>query len=328
LSPWTNTDEAARLLESTGHDAEAVPFLQSLAASVPWNTSYRMRLAEAQLKLSDPSAAADSLHAITRSADAPYDLRVQAAEHLAALSSSGSVQPPNAPATELSLLTSVPHPTPAAARQPYFAAARVAAAAAPGLAKADRAALLHEAIAIAPEAREARQAKLDLLLLQTPSEPSSATLAIYNSLSNSDNPAGPQASPADQPDEAADETPSAASPSSPLDEAAPAANFPLPAARALDRATQIRLATLLASAFQRDGDPHQSLFFDRLAVAIDALNPKADPVVVKRLHDYEQALALEQQNAARRPLVHAALDQPRNVRPRLTAADLARAEAP
>jgi hypothetical protein len=85
---------------------------------------------------------------------------------------------------------------------------------------------------------------------------------------------------------------------------------------------------LLASAFNREHNLAQSLFFDRLAVHIDAQNPKPDPVVVKRLADFEAAQALEKKNALRRPLIHADLDQSVQVRPRLTLADQARAEAP
>jgi hypothetical protein len=71
-----------------------------------------------------------------------------------------------------------------------------------------------------------------------------------------------------------------------------------------------------------------SLFYDKLAVNIDARNPKPDPIVVKRLTDFEASLALEKKNALRRPLIHADLDQAVQVRPRLTLADQARAEAP
>jgi hypothetical protein len=104
--------------------------------------------------------------------------------------------------------------------------------------------------------------------------------------------------------------------------------FPFTLAQTLDRATQIRLAVLLASAYQREHNPGQSLYFDELAVAIDAKNAQADAVVVKRLTDYKAALALEKKNALRRPLIHSDLDQVNQVRPRLTAADVARAEAP
>jgi hypothetical protein len=74
--------------------------------------------------------------------------------------------------------------------------------------------------------------------------------------------------------------------------------------------------------------PAQSLVFDQLAVNIDAQNPRPDPVVVKRLTDYQGALALEKKNALRRPLIHNDLDQTNQVRPRLTLATQARAEAP
>ena len=104
--------------------------------------------------------------------------------------------------------------------------------------------------------------------------------------------------------------------------------FPAPMVSMLDRPTQIRLAVLLASAYNREHNTSQSLFYDQLAVNIDAQNPKPDAVVVKRLTDYKATLALEQKNAQRRPLIHADLSQPNQVRPRLTLADQARAEVP
>jgi hypothetical protein len=108
--------------------------------------------------------------------------------------------------------------------------------------------------------------------------------------------------------------------------AAPGFTFAL--AQTLDRPAQIRLAVLLASAYQRTQNPAQSLAYDQLAVNIDAKNAKPDAVVVKRLTDYKAALALEKKNALRRPLIHGDLDQVNQVRPRLTPADVARAEAP
>ena len=47
--PFENLDPAAALLEKTGHNAEAVEFLDQLVKSAPWDASYRLRLAQAKL---------------------------------------------------------------------------------------------------------------------------------------------------------------------------------------------------------------------------------------------------------------------------------------
>ena len=327
--PYANTDSAAALLESNDRYAEAIPFLASLTHSVPWNPSYRLRLGEAQLKSGQqPDNAEPLLIALASDITAPYSIRLQAARDRSTFPIKDQV--PNMGSGELVLLATQPSPTPASARQPYFAAARLAAASGPSTSKADRIALLHEAVAIEPSSDDTNRALLDLLLTQTPTDSASATLAIYKALSNA------QAENASQSQEdvesesdamAANETPE--DPSGLSGESGPEPMaFPFALAQTLDRPTQIRLATLLASAFNRDHNPAQSLFFDRLAVHIDAKNPKPDPAVVKRLADFEAAQALEKKNALRRPLIHADLDQPVQVRPRLTLADQARAEAP
>ena len=48
-NPFENLDPAAALLEKTGHNAEAIEFLDQLVKSAPWDASYRLRLAKAKL---------------------------------------------------------------------------------------------------------------------------------------------------------------------------------------------------------------------------------------------------------------------------------------
>ena len=320
---YTNTDSAASLLESSKLYAEAIPFLTSLVQSVPWNSAYRLRLAEAQLKKPNPQGAAALMTDVAKDNLAPYETRLQAARDLATLNSTAS----ELGSGELTLLATSANPSPAAARQPYFVAARIAAASASALAKPDRIALLSEALAIAPNGPAADRARLDLLLTFTAADSASATLALYEQIASV-----PHQAPVDSeteadgiapPDESAEDTYAAdtRNSSGPI-------SFPSALVSPLDRPTQIRLAVLLASAFNRDHNTAQSLFYDQLAVNIDAQNPKPDPVVVKRLADYKATLVLDQKNAQRRPLIHADLDQPNQVRPRLTLADEIRAEAP
>ena len=325
--PTVNTSYAASLLEATHHDAEAVPFLAALVQSVPWNSEYRLRLGEAELKSGDTGRASPLLTAVAKDATATYEQRVLAARNLG---STQSIAAQDSGSGELSLLASGSRLTPTAARQTYFAVAREAAADRAATTKMDRIALLRESIAMSPNGTTADHARLELLLTQTATESASATLAIYDSLSNGQL-NGNVTAPEGVLDESADVKDGP--PEDPADgdsggNAPGPTSFSIAPANALDRPTQIRLAVLLASAYMREHNPAQSLSFDQLAVNIDAKNLKPDPVVVQRLRDYEAALLLEQKNALRRPLIHAAQDQVNQVRPRLTVADQARAEAP
>ncbi len=330
-----NTDYAAGLLESTQHYAEAVPFLAALTRTVPWNAEYRLRLAEARMKTNDASGAKPLLKVVASDATVTYAQREAAARDLAALPSADASGLGSA---ELSLLASGGNPSATLARKPYFAVARVVAAASVSV-KADRVALLREAVSINPSGPDAQRARLDLLLAQTATDSPEGTLALFESVTNapetnnrssmseagdtesgSDAEGGPMPSPDDlAPNGTGDAEEESA-------RAAP--NFSFALAQTLDRPAQIRLAVLLASAYQRMRNTAQSLAYDQLAVNIDAKNAVPDAVVVKRLTDYRAALALEKKNALRRPLIHSDLDQVNQVRPRLTLTDVARAEAP
>src|SRR6266852_5731253 len=78
-NPYENLDPAAALLEMTGHNAEAVEFLDQLVKSAPWEASYRLRLAKARLAARDANASVDALAKIASSPEAAYNVRVEAA---------------------------------------------------------------------------------------------------------------------------------------------------------------------------------------------------------------------------------------------------------
>ena len=123
--PYANMDSAAALLEKTGHAPEAIGFLEPLAKSTPWEASYRLRLAKAQLAVAkDNSVAQESLARIAANGMDLYAVRVQAAETLGAV----SVRK-NLGSAELDLLAGgVKEITPAAADCTFFYDARLAAA--------------------------------------------------------------------------------------------------------------------------------------------------------------------------------------------------------
>ena len=335
-NPYLNADYAASLLEHNHHSAEAIPFLQSLVKSVPWDASYRLRLAQAELASNAKEQARIDLLTVARDASAPYDLRVQAARALVQLTS----QPIELGSKELSFIA---HPSSVgSARQPYFAEGRIAAAAAASTSASDRELLLREAISISPTGADADRARLDLLRLQPATADASATLAILRTISNaprddSSNPSGAgDDMESDNAPDATDDTADAAGtadPGTPVRGAAidspdnvvvPAASLP-PASASLDLATRIHLATQVASANERDGDLESALGYAELAVSLSSQAPQ--PELTRRRDELRTAVLLDRRNALRRPDLHPALEQPNQVRPRLTASTLSQEES-
>ena len=123
-NPFENLDPAAALLEKTGHNAEAIEFLDQLVKSAPWDPSYRLRLAKAKLAAGqDATAAQDALASVASGASTSYDLRLKAAAALAGRTHS------DLGSGELNLLAGSPAAiTAAAADKFYFYAARIKAA--------------------------------------------------------------------------------------------------------------------------------------------------------------------------------------------------------
>jgi tetratricopeptide (TPR) repeat protein len=315
----TNTDSAARLLEAAHHPAEAIPFLEILAKSVPWDASYKLRLAEAQSKVDQPdSKFMWSLDSIARDPSAPYATRLKAAADLAQLSPSATFGAGNLGSKELDFIA---HPTtPTDTSQPYFVEARIAAAALATTPDATKQTLLREAIAIAPDAAVANRARLTLLLAQPTTAEPSTLLAIYNSLpANQYNYASNSADQEFEPDEASDSTASVD-----LTDAQHISLHVL--AQSLDRPTQIRLATLLSTAEERCSDCSDALknALGYAQLAVDLAKASPQPALTRRRDALKAAIALDARNASRFPVFDGTLTQPNQVRPRLTAANLAK----
>jgi predicted Zn-dependent protease len=124
-SPYENLDSAAALLEKTGHNKEAVEFLDQLVKSTPWDSSFALRLAKARIAgVQDAASAQGILAKIAAGSQAPYNLRVEAALALA-----GAQTQFDFGSAELKLLSGDPHGiTATVADQPYFYDARLRAA--------------------------------------------------------------------------------------------------------------------------------------------------------------------------------------------------------
>ena len=82
-NPFENLEPAAALLEKTNHDAEAIEFLDQLVKAYPWEASYRIRLAQAQLASGQNASTASQSLVVSASASTNmYAVRVQAASAL------------------------------------------------------------------------------------------------------------------------------------------------------------------------------------------------------------------------------------------------------
>ena len=122
-NPFENLDPVAALLEKTGHNAEAVEFLEQLVRSAPWEPSYRIRLSKARLAANtDVTGTLGALSSVASSANASYELRSSAAVALAGRTHS------DLGSGELNLLAGVGTIPPASADKFYFYEARIKAA--------------------------------------------------------------------------------------------------------------------------------------------------------------------------------------------------------
>ncbi len=303
---YTNLDSAAALFERNARPAESIPFLRTLAGSVPWDFSYSVRLAEARqhAKQSTPEALA-SLTAVARNPLAAYALRTRAARDLAG-------NPSDLGGAELTLLTSSTI-APAAARQPFFVAARATAAAQSHDAKLQTT-LLREAIAIAPNSPQMLLALFHAEVNgnNTPGSHAAleALLSAHPTTSISSLNSANAASSNDESDNTQARTDYA--------ESITATDAPLPAiAATLPAAERAQLAADFAAIYSRDGEDAPALAYLNLAIR---LAPQAPNIAALRtqIAVIESAQRLAAANVARSPMLHKTLYQANFVRSRLT----------
>ncbi len=260
---------AAALMERTGHPNEAAEFLTALVKAEPWNADAHQRLAQIQGSVAD-------LTAIAKSTSAPYPVRVQAALALRKL---------KAPAltgtdSELELLSSPAVLTEVEVSKPYYAEARLQAAAESRDAAA-RERLLQAAIAIDPKRSET---KLDLFRVALAAHHDQYVVAV-----------------------AAQLTPSYLSNERDFSSWVAdgfLAELPLP-----DR---VAIARGLGEANQRLGDLRAALFYNQIALRLAPTD-----AVRRNLETLRAQLENEAANLARRPVVSDNLDQDRLVRPKV-----------
>lgn len=341
----TAYDSAARLLESNNHEAEAIEFLAALVKEQPWNAEYGIRLARAELHTGrDSSSAVAVLTAIASSGANSYEQRVQAV----LLLRKGSHQPANFGSKELALLAGGKI-TPLDARQPYFAVARIAAANG-AAATAESAQLLREAIAMAPkglpdqdgftgadlrlkifraEAAQGNNATA-LAVLQTLVRPGAANAEAGNEVAD-DSDGGADTDTVSEADSGAAATDAdsisyedlregVALKTEPLDVLE--RRVPLPGSGHRTDAERLALSLAIAQVDVHTDNEAAALPYLKLAAALETDTARVTDLN-SRWRSLEIDLALEAENSGRRPTIGRALDQPGEVRPRVTQAQIA-----
>ncbi len=305
-NPFENFDPAASLLERTGHNAEAVEFLDQLVKSAPWEPSYRLRLAKARLAAKDPSAAQaqDSLAAIASGLSAPYDLRLKAAAALAgrAHSDLGS--------RELNLLAGpAAAVTTAAADQFYFYEARIRAAQSASDTKV-KIQLLSHCVIDFPRRDEAR---IPLFRAAADAQSNEYALGTMEPLLQAQFlrtgvPEGDAAGAEEEQiisageDEEAGEEPSA----------------PATVSARLSRAQQAEVAQMIGDMLVRVNRLADAVSYYQTARQLESI-PAARKTLNRKISATKASLRIQQQNAARQPVLHEPLEQDRIVRPQLIA---------
>jgi predicted Zn-dependent protease len=299
--PYQNMDSAAALLEKTGHNAEAIAFLDPLAKSTPWEPAFRMRLAKAQIAAgTNASGAQDALARIALSAQNPYAQRVEAA-----LALSGSGHAAEFGSAELKLPAGDPKSiTPASADQAFFYEARVIAAQNSSDAR-QKVQLLSSALADTPARDDAR---IPLFYAAASMHSDEFALASLGQMLREQRIR--QVVPRDTGDEA--------EMLSSEEHAGEQAGLPVYASVTFQVAQQAQLAQSVGLVLLRLHHFPEALAYFRTAQQLEK-SPARRKEIASQISDVRALLRRQQLNAARQPILHADLEQDRLVRPRLVA---------
>ncbi len=310
-NPFENLDPAAALLEKTGHNAEALEFLDQLVKSAPWDASYRLRLAKAILATDKTTAsplaltkghAQEALNGIASTPTASYDLRLKAAVALA------GYQHADLGSGELNLLAGNRAAiTPAAADKFYFYDARIKAARNVTDPKTNTQLLSHCVIDF-PRRDEAR---VPLFQAAAAAQSNEYALGVMESLFqtqflHTSAPAG------------GNEEEQIISAGEDEENGAGESGAATTEGVTLSRPQQAQVAQMIGDTMAR---------LDRLADAIAYYNIArrsesslvGRKALMRKIRDAKATLRIQQQNAARQPLLHEPLEQDRVVRPQLLA---------
>ena len=300
--PYENLDPAAALLEKTGHNAEAIEFLEPLVKSAPWEPDYRLRLAEAKIAAGqEAKSARETLAAIASSTDSSYATRVEAAKALA-----GTHQPAELGSAELNLLAGGAGITVAAADLPYFYEARLKASQKVTDPNA-RLHILENAVGDIPASEEAR---IPLFQAAVATQADEFALGALEPLLSREFLGTPPATPNVEQEIISSETEEAPEETTESDEEyAPVKLRP---------AQKAQMAWAIAGVLERLNRQNEALPYLQLARKLEKAPDRRKAIRVK-IADIQSLLRRQRLNAARQPILHEALEQDRVVRPRLLA---------
>ena len=306
-NPFENLEPAAALLEKTGHNAEAVEFLDQLVKSAPWDSSYRLRLAKAKVAAGqDVAVAQNALAAIASAPSASYDLRLKSAVALAGRTHS------DLGGGELNLLAGDPAAiTPTAADKFYFYAARLKAAQDATNLPAKLKLLSHCTIDF-PRRDEARVPLFEAAAAANANEyaigvmePLLQTQFLRNGAAVTGN-------------ENESEESQIASSGVEEDDSDDRANAAASAVTNLSPARQAEVARMLGDTMSRLNRLDDAVAYYDTARRGES-SPAIRKVLLRKIADAKGMLHIQRQNAAHQPLLHEALEQDRVVRPQLLA---------
>jgi len=299
-NPFENLDPAAALLEKTGHNAEAIEFLDELVKSFPWDPSYRLRLAKAKIAVAQDAAAAQGdLFSIAAESKVLYDLRVKAA-----LAVGTGRTHTDLGSGELNLLAEYHDAIPAnLADKFYFYEARIKSAqntADPQM----KMQLLSHCIIDFPRRDQAR---VPLFQSAVSARSDEFALAVIEPLFPTRFLGG----------YGRDEQEVTSSENTEDDENNDS-NLVASAAPKLSRAQQAQVAQMIGDTMVRLNRAADAVHYFEIARRSEA-SPDVRKALNRKIADLKAALRVQHQNADRQPLLHEALEQDRTVRPRLLA---------
>jgi predicted Zn-dependent protease len=309
-NPFENLDPAAALLEKTGHNTEAIEFLDQLVKSAPWEPSYRLRLAKAKLAVKDAAGtqvsteAQASLVAIASGSSTPYDLRLKASVALAGHPHS------DLGSGELNLLAGLAASvTAAAADKFHFYDARIRAAQHISEPKT-KIQLLSHCVIDFPHRDEAR---FPLFRAAVAAHSNEYALAAMEPLLQT------QFLRAYEPDHgAAGAEEEQIVSSSDEEEASDESSAPATAVAKLSRAQQAQVAQMIGDTMIPLHRLAEAVSYYQTARQLETL-PAARKTLSRKITDAKTSLRVQQQNAARQPILHEPLEQDRVVRPKFIA---------
>jgi tetratricopeptide (TPR) repeat protein len=301
-NPFENLDPAAALLEKTGHNPEAIEFLEQLVKASPWEPGYRLRLARAKVAAGqDLVLAQNAFAAIASGTDVSYSMRTQSALALAGRHAQVEIG-----SAELNLLAGgMGTIASSAADQPFFYEARLKAAESSSDAHV-KVQLLGNALADTPARDDARiplflaaaglhsdefaRGVIELLLRQQ----------IFRSVPP---PVTREGEIIRETDNDTDEGNTPGQVDSP---------FKLPVAQ------QAQVARTLGDLMVRLNRLDDALRYLRVAQRLETA-PVPGKEIISAITAVNARLRRQRLNAARQPILHEALEQDRLVRPRLLA---------